>query len=152
MIKSCMKRNVISVQSIATIRDAALMMSARHIGLLPVVDQEKKIIGMVGLPDLLNLEMPAFFNLLNDVDFISDFGAVETTRPTAAQIDQPITDIMQPALSVSENCGLLVAYGLMIKHNLSDLPVISKNGTLVGIVSRVDIGSAILSSWKEIEG
>ncbi len=150
MIKSCMKRNVISIDSNATIRDAAIKMSDQHIGLLPVINTENKVIGMVGLPDLLNLEMPAFFNLINDVDFISDFGAVETTRPNANQIDRPITEIMQPALPVSDNSGLLAAYGFMIKHNLSDLPVVSETGELVGIVSQVDIGVAILSSWKDI--
>jgi CBS domain-containing protein len=147
-----MKRNVISIEYTSSIRNAAIKISANHIGLLPVINGEYKVIGMVGLPDLLNLEMPAFFNLINDVDFISDFGAVETTRPTAEQINRPITDIMQPALPVSENSGLLAAYGLMIKHNLSDLPVVSETGELVGIVSRVDIGVAILSSWKDIEG
>jgi CBS domain-containing protein len=150
MIKNCMKRNVVSIQSTATIREAADKMVDRHVGFLPVLDHENKIIGMVGLPDLLTLELPAFFNLLEDLDFMSDFGAVETTRPAPAQVDALITSLMQPAITVFEDSGLLYAYGLMLKHNLSDIPVISENEHLVGMVSRVDIGTAILSSWKEI--
>jgi CBS domain-containing protein len=57
---------------------------------------------------------------------------------------------MQPAQSVEEGSGMLRAYGLMLKHNLSDLPVVSDEGMLVGVVSRVDIGTAILATWQEI--
>jgi CBS domain-containing protein len=38
----------------------------------------------------------------------------------------------------------------MVKHNLHDLPVVSEDGILVGIASRVDIGAAILAAWKTI--
>ena len=58
---------------------------------------------------------------------------------------------MQPRLTVEENCGMLRAYALMVKHNLHDLPVVDTDGALVGIASRVDIGAAILSNWKLIE-
>lgn len=152
MIKNCMKRNVISVQALATIREAAAIMAQHHVGSLPVVDLNGKVIGMIGLSDMLSLEMPAFMKLINDLDFVSDFGAVETTRPTAEQVDRPVTTLMQPVRSISEDSGLLLAYGQMVKHGLSDLPVIANNGQLVGIVSQTDIGSAILSTWKEIEG
>lgn len=152
MIKNCMKRHVISVQALATIREAAAIMTKNHVGSLPVVDLNGKVIGMIGLSDMLSLEMPAFMKLISDLDFVSDFGAVETTRPTAEQVDRPVTTLMQPVRSISEESGLLLAYGLMVKHGLSDLPVIAKSGQLVGIVSQADIGSAILSTWKEIEG
>lgn len=151
MIKSCMKKNVFSIQASATLREAAKKMASHHIGLLPVVDLENKVIGIIGLPDMLALEMPAFFNLMNDLDFMADFGAVEVTRPSAQEVDQPVTAIMQPVLSVEEDSGLLLAYGLMLKHNLSDLPVVDESEHLVGIVSRVDIGTTILATWQNIE-
>jgi CBS domain-containing protein len=147
-----MKRNVVSIDSKATIREAAYKMTSQHIGLLPVVDEDKNLIGVIGLPEILSLEMPAFFSLLGDLDFVSDFGAVETTRPTAEEIDRPVTELMQSSVSVDEDCGLLMAYAMMLKHNLSDLPVVSETGKLVGVVSRVDIGTTILANWKQIEG
>jgi CBS domain-containing protein len=150
MIKNCMKRNVYSIPVTATIREAAELIVERHIGLLPVLDEHEKPLGVVRLADLLSLELPDFFNLLSDVDFVHDFGAVETTRPTPEELDQSVMTLLQPRISVEETCGLLRAYALMVKHNLHDLPVVSKNGTLVGIASRVDIGTAILSAWKSI--
>ena len=151
MIKNCMKRNVFSIPANATIRQAAALIVERHIGLLPVVDKQGKPIGVVRLGDLLSLELPDFFNLLPDLDFVHDFGAVETTRPSARELDRPVTTLMQPITFVEETCGLLRAYALMTKHNLHDLPVVAEDQTLVGIASRVDIGVAILSAWKRVE-
>jgi CBS domain-containing protein len=77
-----MKRYVFSIPSTATIRQAAALVVARHIGLLPVVDQPGKLVGVIGLRDLLSLELPDFFNLLPDLDFVHDFGAVEVNHPS----------------------------------------------------------------------
>ena len=151
MIKNCMKRNVISIPTRETIRQAATLIVEHHIGLLPVVDQQGKPVGVIRLSDLLSLELPAFFNLLPDLDFVHDFGVVETTRPSPEELDRPVTAIMQPRLTVEETCGLLRGYALMLKHNLHDLPIVSTDGVLVGIASRVDIGTAILSTWKSVE-
>jgi len=151
MIKNCMKRNVFSIPTTATIRQAAALVVERHIGLVPVVDLQGKLVGVVRLSDLLSLELPDFYNLLPDLDFVHDFGAVETTRPAAKDVDRPVTAIMQPATSVVESSGLLRAYTLMLKHNLHDLPIVSNENVLVGIASRVDIGVAILATWKSIE-
>ncbi|MFZ6027503.1 MAG: HPP family protein [Chloroflexota bacterium] len=150
MIKNCMKRNVYSIPSNATIRQAAALVVDRHIGLLPVVDEKGKPLGVVGLRDFLSLELPDFFDLLPDLDFVHDFGAVETTRPSPEELNRPVMAIMRPVTFVEETCGLLRAYALMLKHSLHDLPVVGENGALVGIASRVDIGVAILSNWKAV--
>jgi CBS domain-containing protein len=146
-----MKRNVISISKGATIRAAASVFVKHHIGLLPVVDEEKKLVGVVGLRDMLSLELPDFVSFIADVDFVHDFGAVETTRPPAEVLDRSITTLMHPAVSVPENTGLLRAYALMLQHELHDMPVISKEGKLVGVASRVDIGKAILSAWAKVD-
>ena len=149
MIKNCMKRNVISIPAQATIREAAGLVVAHHIGQLPVIDETGKLVGIVDLQDILSLELPDIFKLLPDVDFVHDFGAVETTRPTEQELSQSITSLARQATSVLETCGLLRAYALMLKHDLHDLPVVEESGHLVGIASRVDLGTAILSLWKD---
>jgi len=146
-VSSCMKRNVISVQPKTSIHDAAVLLVKKHIGLLPVVDDDDKPIGAIGMRDLLKLEMPAFVDFVADVDFVHDFGAVEDMRPSAAVLKKSIKTIMRPVLTVDENCGLLRAYSLMLQQHLHDIPVVDKDGKLMGIASRVDIGVAILSTW-----
>lgn len=146
-----MKRNVFSIRETATIREAAAMIVKHHIGLLPIVAQENKLVGEVGLQDLLALELPDFISFVADVDFVHDFGAVETTRPSSEMLERPITSLMKPAISVAEDSGLLRTYALMLQHSLHDMPIVSAEGKLVGVSSRVDIGTAILAQWAEVD-
>ena len=148
-VTSCMKRKVFSVHSDLTLREAARIFVRHHIGLLPVVDKDDKPIVVIGMRDLLTLELPDFVSFVADVDFVHDFGAVEETRPSARTLDRTVRSLMKPSITVDEDCGLLRAYALMLQHNLHDLPVISKEVKLVGITSRVDIGAAILSTWHK---
>lgn len=150
-VTSCMKRNVVSVHAETTIREAANIFVKKHIGLLPVVDDDDKPVGAIGMRDMLTLELPDFVTILADVDFVHDFGAVEDTRPSAKTLNKTVKTLMKPAFTVEEDCGLLRAYALMLQYNLHDMPVVSKEGKLVGITSRVDIGVAILSIWPKAE-
>ena len=150
-ISKYMKRNVVSIPETSTIREAAAVFVKNHVGLLPVLDKNEKPIGVLGLRDLLALELPDFVNMIADLDFVHDFGAVETTRPSAERLDKSVKTLMEPVITVEEDTGLLRAYALMLQHNLHDIPVVSKDGKLTGIASRVDIGITILSAWEEVE-
>jgi CBS domain-containing protein len=55
---------------------------------------------------------------------------------------------MQPPVSVEADSGLLRAFSMLRKHELHDLPVVDENGILVGIVSRVDAGTAFVANWN----
>jgi CBS domain-containing protein len=148
-ISQCMKRSVVYIPDTSTIREAATVFVNAHVGLLPIVDHDKKLVGVVGLRELLDLQLPDFINFVTDVDFVHDFGAVETRHPPASTLDQSIQRLMKPAITVQEDSGLLRAYALMLQQDLHDMPVVSEDGTLVGVASRVDIGTKILSTWVE---
>lgn len=150
-VKTCMKRNVISIHADTTIREAANIFVKKHIGLLPVVDDNDRPVGVIGMRDMLTLELPDFVNFLADVDFVHDFGAVENMHPSAKTLNKTVKTLMNPAITVEEDCGLLRAYSLLVQHNQHDMPVVSKEGKLVGITSRVDIGVTILSAWHKAD-
>lgn len=150
-ISQCMKRKVISVRDTATVREAAAIFAKEHVGLLPIVDEGNKLVGVLGLRDLLSLELPDFIRFVSDVDFVHDFGAVENTRPRAEALNQSVRLLMKPAITVREDSGLLRTYALMLQHQLHDIPVISSDEQLVGMASRVDIGTAIVSTWSKVE-
>jgi CBS domain-containing protein len=147
-IKECMKKNAISISMETTISEAAILIVEKHVGILPVLNKEGKPVGVLRLSNLLELEMPDFLDLVEDVDFVHDFGAVETTRPAHKLLTRPVTTIMEPVMTVEEKSGLLRAYAIMLKNNLYDLPVTNAEGQLTGIVSRVDIGTAVLFMWS----
>jgi CBS domain-containing protein len=151
IVGDIMKRRVASIKEGASIKEAARKISKRHVGILPVVNEQNRPVGIIDLRSLLSLELPDFVRFIEDVDFVHDFGAVETTRPNAELLARPVNVLMQHVITVDENCGLLRAYALMLQHNILDMPVVNKNGKLVGIVSRVDIGTAILSLWPGVD-
>lgn len=151
MIGGCMKRQVISVAPTTTAQEAARIVVSNHIGTLPVVDRSGLLVGVVRLEDLLRVFMPDFVALMDNIDFVHDFGALETLRPQdlleAAQLT--MRDLMQPPVAVERTCGLLRAFATMTKHEIRDLPVVDAAGALVGIASRVDIAAAFLAAWTQ---
>ncbi len=151
-ICACMKREVISLSIRDNLERAAQAFVQNHIGTLPVVDDQLKLVGLIQLQDLLALVMPDFVRLLEDFEFVRDFGAVENRLPTSEQMRQPVTAIMQPPIFVDEESGLLRAFSILNRHKLADLPVVNKEGVLVGIASRVDIGTALLRGWGRSGG
>lgn len=147
-IEQYMKRKVVSISDSADIREAAALFVRRHIGTLPVIDGDEKLVGILHLRDLLKLVMPAFVSLIDDFDFVrGDFGQFEDLQPSAEMAARPVTEVMESAVAVSARSGLLRAFAVMDSHDLYDLPVVDDEDRLVGLASRVDVGTALLSNW-----
>jgi len=148
-IGQSMKHDVVSISISATINEAAVLFVERHIGKLPVVDAEGKLVGILHIRDLLELVMPSFVRLVEDFDFVrGDFSVFETLLPPPEVAIQPASSIMVPPVSVRASSGLLRAFAIMNSHHLYDIPVVDDDDRLVGIASRVDIGTALLTDWR----
>jgi CBS domain-containing protein len=148
-IKEFMKKNVVSIPVKTTIGEAAAVIVEKHVGILPVVGEQGKPVGVVRLSDLIDLELPDFIHLVVDFDFVHDFGAVETTRPDRKLLSRSVATLMKPVLTIEEDSGLLRAYAIMLQNKIQDLTVTTTSGELIGIVSLVDIGAAVLSLWAK---
>ena len=144
-----MKHEVISISATATIREAAALFVKEHIGTLPVIDDDGKLVGILHIRDLLELVMPSFVRLVEDFDFVrGDFSVFESLLPPPEVDIQPVSSIMVPPVSVRSESGLLRAFAIMNSYNLYDLPVVDDDGRLVGLASRVDVGTALLAEWR----
>lgn len=150
-VKQCMKQNVYSIPPEVTVGDAARIFAARHIGSLPVIDAQQKLVGLLQLRDLLDLVLPDFLKLVGDFDFVPDFGAVEARQPSSELLARPVSSLMGSPVSVEAESGLLRAIALLHKHQIHDLPVVDGKGVLVGIVSRVDAGTALVAGWGAVQ-
>ncbi len=150
-VSDSMKRQVVSIGTSASVAQAMALFVARRVGTLPVVDDANRLVGVLQLRDLLNLVLPGFEQLLENSDFVHDLGALENHRPTAEETAVEVRELMQPPVSVEASSGLLRAATLLGCHGLVDVPVVDASGRLVGIVSFVDIGVALLAGWQEPE-
>lgn len=149
-IGTWMKHRVISIGPQASLMDAAQLMYKENVGTLPIVDDKGHLLGITNMRKVVRFFLPDFVNVVEDVNFVHDFGAIDT--PSRVDIKKSyqikMADYMDEAVSVEEDASLMRGLALMITHDLQDIPVVSK-GKLVGIVSRVDIGRAFLHTWLE---
>ncbi len=148
ILLNCMKKQVISIQPETSINEAAATFVRFHIGTLPVLDAQKKLVGILQIRDLVSLVLPDFVNMLQNIDYVLDFGAAEARKPDSELLAKPVNEIMQPPVFADQDCSLLRAAALIKKHNLQDLPVVDENNRLVGIASMVDIGTSYLAHWN----
>ena len=149
IVDTFMKKNVISIQETATIGDAADLFAHHHIGTLPVLDTENHLMGILHMSDLLRLVMPDFIQLVDDFDFIvGSLGAFETLLPSPESAAKSVSTLMHEPVSAKNDCGLMLAFALLDHHKLYDLLIVDEQHHLVGLASRVDIGTALLKSWN----
>jgi len=143
-IRDFMNREIVSVMTTGTLGEAANVLVEKNIGLLPVTDDAHKLVGVIGLSEILALRLPAVVDLIDDLDFVPDFGALEEVCISPEMRARQISSFMREPISIQENTGLLRAYTMMLQHRLHEMPVVKPDGTLVGTTSRVDIGTAFL--------
>jgi len=146
-VKRCMKKVIVTIPVTATIGDAANIFCQNHVGTLPVIDERGRLVGLLLLRDLIHLIMPAFVDLIDDIDYVGDFGAMEEYEPAEDDLMRPISEVMEDPISVLEDSGLVRAFSFIDKHQLLDLPVVNRERQLVGLASRVDMGRELLDAW-----
>jgi CBS domain-containing protein len=142
-----MKRRVASIRDDATLAEAIERLIGERIGMLPVLDDQSRVVGVLTLQNILHLAFPHFVDLVEHFDFVHDFGAFETGEISEEVANSPITEHMSPPLSCTEDCGLLRAEAVMRQHRVRDLPVVDEDQKLVGLASWVDVGTAFLKQW-----
>ncbi len=149
-IERWMKKEVVSIQPEASLIEAAKLLAAKKVGTLPVVDKKGMLVGLTSMSAIVRIFLPDFINVVKDLDFVHDFGAIDEPAPEDIQKAATITigETMEEPVSVEDDCTLMRALAIMISHDLLDLPIV-KNGKLVGIASRVDVGRAFIESWLD---
>ena len=149
-ICDCMKRKVVSAGPSTSVQHAAALLAEKRVGTLPIVDGQGKLLGVTSITRIVQIFLPDFVALLENIDFVKDYGALNNPSPEewkrAANLT--VTDIMDEPVAVEEDSSLIRALSVMEKYDLRDLPVVTE-GRLVGIASRVDIGRAFLERWLE---
>jgi len=151
-VKDSMKKRVISVVDTDDLVVAAKQFVKYHVGMLPVINAERKLVGVLQLRDLLNLGLPDFTRLMEDFDFVGTFGAANFIQPSKEDLGKKVSEVMEEAVHVKDSCGLTRAFALLHQHNLTDLPIVDEDDCLVGVASRVDIGTALLKTWESVFG
>jgi CBS-domain-containing membrane protein len=143
-VDTVMKREVVAIAREATFREALARLTEQRVGTLPVLDWERRLVGVLSLREALKIILPDIVELMPDLDFAEDLGAVESTPLDDSLLERPVSELMEPAYSVEQGAGLIGTYTYMRQHQLTDVPVVDSSGRLVGLASWVDVGTGFL--------
>ena len=131
-VKDVMTTRVIWVKKDATFREMAVALREYRVSAFPVVDDDRKVIGVVSEADMLNKEAledePGVISgILHHRDQAKARGVTAGDLMTAAVIAVRPDDTVEHAAK------------LMYDRRVKRLPVTDANGRLVGIISRADV-------------
>jgi len=147
LIENWMKTGVVSIPASATVAEAARRMAWHQVGTLPVIDEDGRLVGMLPISDVLAVFLPDFVALLDDLDFLADLGVLESPAPDPARLATSVRELMHEPLSVVRGTGLMLAAAILQRQSVNDICVVDDAGRLLGIASRADVGTALLSEW-----
>jgi len=146
-----MTRAVITVTPATDITQATRILLENRINGLPVVDAEKRLVGIVCQSDMIaqqkRIPLPSLFTLLDGYitltsakQFEKEVQKIAATRVEQAMTPKPVT--VDPGTSIEEIASL------MVEKNLHTLPVVDK-GKLVGIIGKEDMLRTLISGPSE---
>jgi CBS domain-containing protein len=147
-VEDVMTREVATVRSETTLKEAAESLVRRRISGLPVVDAENHVLGVLSEGDIL----------------FKEIGEAEPKSMLERWLLFPLPDVPSkleartageamsaPPVTIGPKRPLTDAANTMIDERVNRLPVVDDAGKLIGIVTRADLVRAFVRSDEEIE-
>lgn len=147
-VRDVMTRRLVVAKKSDSLQSILMLLANNNITGCPVVDAEKRVIGMVTQKDILSLlDVRTGINKAEALPLImaalEGSGFSSLRRRMAPLYKKRAEEFMtRRIVAVDENHPLYDAVSLLNKHNISRLPVL-RDGRLVGILSRSDIIKAL---------
>jgi CBS domain-containing protein len=134
-VKDVMTEDVVSITETMAFKEIAELLAQHRVSAVPVVDSDKKVIGVVSEADLLH---KMEFSGLEPQLRILERKQRRVARTKAA--GDVARDLMSsPAVTIGPDASLSEVAILMDDEHVKRLPVVDEQGTLHGIVSRSDL-------------
>ncbi|MFC9926139.1 CBS domain-containing protein [Streptomyces sp. NPDC127190] len=144
VVKDVMTRTVVALRTGAAFKDIVRTMSEWQVSALPVLDDAGRVVGVVSEADLLPKEEYREIGL-------DRYGRVQHLVEVLKADAVTAGELMSaPAVAVSADTTLAQAARIMARTRVKRLPVIGRDGTLKGIVSRSDLLKVFLRDDADI--
>lgn len=148
-VHDVMSTGVLTTQKTETVRSIVIKMINRHCGAIPVVEDDRRLVGIVTLRDVILPLYPNYGDYIHDAVHSRDF--VEMEEDYAELLGKKVEEIMsRNPLTVSPNVPVLEAASYMGLKNFRRIPVVDNKGLLVGMVSIGDINRGLFFEWGMI--
>lgn len=141
LVKEIMNRDVITVTEENTVEDVIKLLLEHNISGVPVINEEKKVVGIVTEGDIIfrskKLQIPTYFTILDSYIFLES--TKNFKNDLKKMVAYKVTDVMtKKVFTVEQEASIEDIATLMTTKKINRIPIVDK-GVLVGIVSRRDI-------------
>lgn len=147
-VKDIMTKEIITVREEDTVEKCANLLITHGLSGLPVVDDRGKIKGMLTEGDLIRrasrVKGPAVLEVLGGLIYLeSPKKFIDDLKKSMGNLAR---DIMTgDVITVDQDKEIEDAATLLVQEKIKRLPVVDKEGNLIGIVSRKDIMNHLFS-------
>lgn len=141
-VRDIMTKEVLTVHEDDTVEKCANILSTQNLSGLPVVDDAGKVIGIVTEGDLIRrasrIEGPPVLEVLGGLFYLESpkqfMDKIKNSMgSTARQI------MTEDVVTISPDKEVEYAATLLVRKKIKRLPVVDKEGNLIGIIARKDI-------------
>ena len=145
-VKDFMISDVISIKPDATIKELLKLLTKHHIGGVPVVDNQNKLIGIVSDGDIIRYLAPKEESVR---DFIYDIFIEEGETEQEILKDKINTTIdklmpKKQIYTLKEDDTFENAIQILSQHHFKKIPVLDLDGKVMGIISRGDVDKNLM--------
>ncbi len=131
-------------------RDAIDLLAKTDKGAIPVIDEDRRVVGIVSESDLIlsdeesDLHLPHYVNIMGGVVFIGSMKGFEhrLEKAFATKVSELMT--ADPVTARTDDDAQAVAKTIADKHH-NHLPVVDADGRLAGLVTRADALAALVA-------
>ncbi len=144
LIKDIMTREVITVSVEDTVETCANLLLKHNLSGLPVLDKEGKLVGIVTEGDLIRrasrIKGPAVLEVLGGLIYLdSPKKFMDELKSSMGQMAGEV--MTKKVVTIDPESTVEDGATLLVEKKVKRLPVVDKEGNLLGIVSRRDIMS-----------
>jgi CBS domain-containing protein len=144
-----MDADVPTVSPDADARQAVELLAKTDKGAIPVVDEDRRVVGIVSESDLVlggeeaDLHLPHYLNVMGGVVFVGSMKGFEERLEKA--FATKVSELMStdPVVVNDYSSAETVARRIAEKHH-NHLPVVDDEGRLLGLVTRADALAALV--------
>ncbi len=154
LAKEIMSKDVVTVYETNTIEEVARIFIDKKISGVPVVDSQKKIVGIISEGDLVfqqkKLNPPVFLSFFDGVIQVGKSAFFDEIKKISAFL---VKDLMtkEDLIIAHEDADLSDVASLLIENKINRIPIVDDENKVVGIVTRYDIIKANYGRKNEEE-
>jgi CBS domain-containing protein len=150
-VRDHMATDIVSVGRAANVAEIAAILKKHGVPGVPVLDAEMHLLGMVTHEELINIFIPHYLHMFDELAFLDDLGEIEAH--SMAEIEPKLflaEDVMSTdVVTVTPETSVMKVAALMVNKKLVLVPVIDSAGRVVGVMSRSDVSYALTGAASE---